>query len=739
MRIRSSFTAPQFNVGAIGRSYGQSVQAKNAAFSASTAILTGVARLYDTYQQDKTERELQAFRLQSTMGESAFVEQYGAKDRFTAEEVGKFLVEEDIQGSGIKLTEPYMSDNGDVGERPRKDIPAYEVYPKMYKAFMDKSIPLWGEGITNDDARAQTIATTRTVLKTKVLKNHLDAVAQQKRAMRTEVDVNVKHLTDKGNYDLARTMIQSSTVLTPTEKTKKLDALDVREETDLYDNTMAQGDIGRLAQMSKTLALPPEAYAEGGGKLSSPTRRSYKRYIDATVSRLSAEKNATNAARISAARSRITEATAQFKKGHPPDLKYLQDHSAILYASGKPIDMLHLQRLEEAMVQGEAYQFIQMHDSPTSEAKIDQVLADNVGFVRNIPELKANLQQANEAKQQALNHDAVAHAQQFYSIPRFNAANMHVGGPENSLVQAKQTEQFIRTKYNRPNEYLSKLGWDDLRTTYEEQDLQQKMKILQSVSTVMGDKTETFWESGYKHDAGPMVVIGSIANEHPTGARMALQGLDYMKGKHGEPAVVLPKDLDGAARELLSTMFADPEVAAQRLTAVKGAYAYMSYHEDSGLVGEAVNEDLLKRAILTTTKGKIEYGDRVFEAPDLKTNDVQFERKIKNVSATHWDREGGFVDYPSKKVKQDLDDGKLSFDRVGTGKYIIVNSDNEPLRSKLTNQAYIFDYHKQIFTVDQENAQKNIKAYRDSIVDPDARSNRRQKRMDSFMGIGGSL
>ena len=213
---------------------------------------------------------------------------------------------------------------------------------------------------------------------------------------------------------------------------------------------------------------------------------------------------------------------------------------------------------------------------------------------------------------------------------------------------------------------------------------------------------------------------------------MVLQGQQYIQNK----TVKLPKDLDVEIREALTTMFGDSEVAAQRVSAVKSAYAYLSFQDTGVSESDSVDPDLVERAILNTTKGAIEYGDRVFEAPNISTNEKTFSRTIKSISATHWDREGGFVDFPSKKVKEALDNGDLSFIRMGAGKYAIVNSNGEPLVSKLTNDVYVFDFNKEIYTVNEETAEKNNEAYLKKLVDPNYLDERRKTRLRRSIRTG---
>ena len=736
MRVRSVYTAPQFNVQTISQQFAQARQTEQAAFSFGATAVSAVMRIQNKYQQRKNELELQQFKHQAALGESAFIRQYGTKRVFTADDVSNILSPEEIERKGINIFEPYVSEEGVAGERPRQDIPAYEVYPDMYDTFMKKNLPIWGKTITDDRVRVLTLATQNKMLESKSLKQYLDAVAAQERVMRSEVTVNVQQLTDKGHYDLARDSVSSSSVLEPGEKSKLLNNIDVREETDAYDNIMSQEDLGALEVISSKLSKDFEEYKDEDGKLSKPAKRTYKLRVDATIDRIVREKQAVNKARVSVVRTQIRDAISDIKQGHFPDINFLKDRRAILYASNTPMDQYLLQQLEEASQFGTTYKQINMVDYHTGDSVIDQVLAGNAGLVTNTSKFEADLREANEKKQRALQHDAVGHTRKHYKIPSFNVNGIYeVDNPDNTLVQAKQTAAFIENTYNITDAYLSKAEWGVLKNAYEDMGLNQKLSTLQTISSVMGSETERFYESGYKHEAGPMVVVGSIANDHPEGARMVLQGQEYIKDK----TVALPKDLDIEAREVLTTMFGDPEVASQRLSAVKAAYAYLTYSEHGVATPDVTDRDLLKRAVLNTTKGKIEYGGTVFEAPDSQVNEQAFERKIKSISAKHWDLEGGFVDYPSKRVKEDLDDGKLSFVRTGSGKYAIVNEEGAPLVSARTNDVYIFDYNKDVYNVDQEKAFKNYEAYLESLTDPDILADKRQKRLDNFMRIGGSL
>lgn len=738
MKIRSSYRAPQQSVSDIGMLHRQRSQADTAQYSALSDIALEALHLNKVREHYKTERETQEFRLQSAVSERSFTEIYGTKSTLTSDEVSKFIGPEEIGKRGIRLTESYTTEDGMVSERPRQDIPAHEVYPVMYKSFMQKNIPVWGAQISDDMARDRSVSTKLAMMQPKFLKASIDAIATQRKLTRNAVGLDVDQLLTKGMYEAARNRILSSAVLSPTERKRQITAVDKRQETDGYANLITQGDVGKLQVALDTLSMDFSSYQDRDGTLSAPERTTHWGALNRRLVGVNREQDVTNRGRLAVARQEVQTEVTNIEQGMFPDTDWLRDRETIIFASGTPQDLQLLQKVANAKYYGTTFLQINTESHLTSQARIDQVLSDNAGVIPNIAALEKRLRRANDNKQQALDHDAVGHGRKFSAIPPFNPATMtDTERPDNTFIAAKRTAVAMKIKFGVNNAFFSRSDWATFSQTFDGADMEGKAAILAAATTVFRGDTERFFESGLSKDAGPMAVAGIIAAENPIGARVVLQGQGMLKSKDFRA----PTDFSVAAGEVLKQAFGDPDVSAQRLSAVRAAYVYLAYQEE-GLdnATQVTDTKILKAAIAATTKGIIEYNGVAIELPGIKETKRTFENTIEEISSQHWEREGGFIGVTGKQVKEGLDEETMTLRRAGAGKYNIIGPDGRAVFSKATGDVYEFDYNADLFTMSEAAALEKDDKYRAGLVDPGELAKKQQKRIDHFnrgMGFGG--
>lgn len=739
MQVRTSFRAPQYDVSQFARLHSRRKAAESAKFALAGTIVKGLAQIKTVTDSYRDEKELQDFRVQSTLAESSFMQNYGNKVTFTSDEVLEVLSPESAETMGLRLTEKYTTDDGAIAERPRQDIPKYEVFPSMYMDYMNKNIPIWAESITDDRQRQMAVGQAELLMQPKAIRIASEAVASQRNTMRQSVDLDVQKLKDRGEFDAAHNRIESAIVLTKEEKKAKRMALYKDEEKGFYANLRSVGNMDDMVPALNKLSLPHEEYVKQDGKLSEVEKNTQKSYMQREIDSVDRVKRTENKARLTETRRQARKAAEEAFHGTPRSIEQVRDLMTVLYASGEPTDYGIIKELQTAQHFAGTAQRMNMTGVRPGDAIMDLEMAHIAKTAVNPAAIKKKLMAETDRKARALRDDPVNFGRQFYPIPRFNPNGIfNAEKPGAAFIAAQRTEIEMMRAYDVTDAFLSKSDWYDFRQFYDTLSLSEKTAVLNEAVTVFGEDTERFFESGIGKDAGPMAVVGMISAENMEGAKIVLQGQQLQTGGPDgkSPPVRIPKDFDSAARDRLGGAFGSADISAQRLSAVRAAYAFYA-HQEYGLGGtdlETADEKILDKALAATTKGIIEYNNAVFEAPSIDVNARDFTRYIENLSYKHWDREGGFVGITSKQVKKGLDDGTFTFRRVGSGKYNIVTQDGLPLESGANpGSAFVFDYNSDPYTVDEAMAHEKDDAYRDDLVNPDKMARQRDKRINQFM------
>lgn len=238
---------PRITVGVqqLGR---QSPEAIISAGRAVSGAISSLAAPFEQYQSRKDESQEREARLAMSNSMVEFENKYGGRDFYSADEIPS-----DIE---VRRTEKVAQADGTVLETARAQIPAYEVYPSLYRKFASSSNEAASSLIDNEKLRKQWSTENTIRANTGYSNRAVAANAKQEEFVQKQLASQIQNTIDGGDYNGAKILAEDiadenlrATTIKVIDRTRELDYADSLllggAETD-EDLVAIEAEINRL-------------------------------------------------------------------------------------------------------------------------------------------------------------------------------------------------------------------------------------------------------------------------------------------------------------------------------------------------------------------------------------------------------------------------------------------------------------------------------------------------------------
>lgn len=172
------------------------------------------------------------------------------KEYYTADEVP-----EAIQ---LRRTDQVVDADGNVTEVTRSQIPAYEVFPNMYKHEMDSAISAYGAGIDNARVREMWSGIQTNKAGVQYIASQAAAFKAQKDQIRLAQENNINRAVMSGDMDMVRSLISEFNGTTEEKKMLTQKATH-QHEINVISNAIATGDVTEMERAIDYYSNPKNA------------------------------------------------------------------------------------------------------------------------------------------------------------------------------------------------------------------------------------------------------------------------------------------------------------------------------------------------------------------------------------------------------------------------------------------------------------------------------------------------
>lgn len=657
------------------------------AFAISEAININTGALqkaYALYDERRTLIETEERSLNVQKRITRLQKDLANKRYFSAEEVP-----DEIE---VRRTELVVDEHGVVSEVPRKQIPAYEVSPSIYRQVVSNIIEAEAEGITNKNARREWLNAQKETLNKSYAQLSLDSIAAQQDQIHTRQRLNIEEAWESGNFTLARELI-SGLLASEEEKQELRNQTDIRQELDRYREDMATDDLEAL--YSDLEFLQAEDYK---GHLSQETRLQFVNAIKGHISTLSDQGAAAAKVERALLLNKVERTIDNLNRGINISPSFIVDlgRKLSVYADD-PTAAVKLERLNYASKAApDVRKFMRQPAhvrqrvlNQYDKAQKDDIAADHF----------YNLQQAHERQLALERNDAISAALHTGAISSKDFKPLDYNKLGESLQARIPVAEQSFQQTGRFTGFLTEAEAFELAGRIEQMDLNQQVQLMAQIEEGLGDQAPYLYEQLKLKQASPVfAAAGQAAVE---GDRVAadtiLRGHRFLATKEGSNAIQpIQTDMrEHLAEQLQGAYENDPQRYDSVGAAFRAAYAWLAYQERD----YTWNDNIADKALRMATGGLVEFAGRRIELPDRTMSGQHFKSWIRGLHHSAIGLMGEPHGWTRKQLLDRIKDEDIELRNVGHGAYLVIQ-DGQPVRQK-TGDMFIFYYDKDLPTVEQ--------------------------------------
>lgn len=346
---------PAVNIGVQSLGRVEPNQTANIAASALNQ-LAGMAGQWKKERDDSQAREA---GLAMSKSMSDFHDKYTGKEYYTPDEIP-----EDIE---VRRFDVQVGPDGEQFEVPRENIPAYEVYPKLYQKFSEANATASSAMIDDENVRNEWMLNAKGAITAGYTNAVIDSNEQQDRYLAKQLAGQIDNELANQKYGVAAALAQD--IKDPTVRQAALDNIAFKQEDDFYVNLMLAGadDPKALNEMQAAVAFLKDENSPS--KLSPSQRLARVNALESGIDRQIAAQEAVAAE----ARQQITsDAWLQIDAG---DLRIDEHFVQGMFDDGI-INGSTMTSMKRAIIQGRKDQI----DQQAVAADLDRVAAGGYGI-----------------------------------------------------------------------------------------------------------------------------------------------------------------------------------------------------------------------------------------------------------------------------------------------------------------------------------------------------------------------
>lgn len=212
----------------------------------AAGALSHLADVGMAWKKDRDDSQQREAGLAMSKSMSEFHDKYTGKDYYTPDEIP-----DDIE---VRRVDNQVGPDGETIEVPRENIPAYEVYPKLYQKFAEANAAASAGMIDDETVREEWMLNTKGTITAGYTNAVIDSNEQQDRYLAKQLAGQIENELNNQKYGVAAALAQD--IKDPVAKQAVMDQIAFKQEDDYYVNLMLAGadDPKALDEMQVAIA-----------------------------------------------------------------------------------------------------------------------------------------------------------------------------------------------------------------------------------------------------------------------------------------------------------------------------------------------------------------------------------------------------------------------------------------------------------------------------------------------------
>jgi len=661
---------PQFQstqVQSLGRAssgaVGRVAAAKSGAGSAKSALLNHMAKVSGEFIRRDEKAKFDAGLARSNISESQFIEKEGAKEFYTADE---------LQGrvdNSVRLNDKEADADGNEINVPRKQIPAYEVYPQLLRNKLQGDMEAIAGTIPNPidrqafiESRSQRNAQLNT-------STGLKAANDQYLYLRNETDARIKQAISNGDIQTAD-FLASTFDGTEFEIKERLarnkQGLEVWNADELIRISQpVPEDIAAIKNMISY--LQDDNYREKGGPLPERKNLDLQNRLRSRLGSLQAGFTSGQKVYKEEIRQKAQDMIANMNDGTLFDSETVEEMRGRL----KDVD---LRALEIDVRRAEKIApFVDfMYRNPVMDhiPMINELMGKDDSSESRV--LRRNLLTVSYRVAERISKDVTGlYQERVGSSPNPNQPGFFA----KSLQSSREAAALYKIKALP----LSDLVASQYAKQFKFKTIGEKQDFIKRVINDIPEKADrdALFTQIDKKNAGNLNVYADIIERGEEGVIKAIS--EGKKLRSDKRLDLIPKNTDALINVELAGVFKLNTELQQYREAVKDYYAKIANDEGAFNAG-ATDPDDLQDAIEIVVGNIVDYDGRKFLLPNNELDADGFESWLDDLSYEYIDDLGGAAGRDAKFVLQAIRDGEFTLHPSLTrGEYLIQDADGNYL------------------------------------------------------------
>lgn len=639
------------STGAVGRV----AAARSGAGSAKSALLNHMAKVSSEFIRRDEKAKFDAGLSRSNISESQFIEKEGAKEFYSADE---------LQGrvdDSVRLNDKETDADGNEITVPRKQIPAYEVYPQLLRNKLQGDMEAIAGTIPNPidrqafiESRSQRNAQLNT-------STGLKAANEQYNYLRNESDVRRKQAILNGDIQTANflaTSFDGTEFEIKDRLVQNQQGLEVWNADELIRISQpVPEDVSAIKNMINY--LQDDNYREKGGPLPERKNIDLQNRLRSRLGSLQASLTSGRKVYTAEIRRRGRDMISDMKNGILFDSESVGRMRGQLKGVGLDVLDIEVRRAEKiSPVIDALYKMPVMDHLPMIDKMMGKDDSSDAEFLRReLIIISRNIQER-------INKDATG----LYQERMSDSPNPNQPG---FLSKSLKSSREASALYNIKAQPLSDLAASQFSRQFKFATISEKQNFIESVLSEVPEKADrdALFTQIDKKNAGNLNVYADIIERDEQEVIKAIS--EGKKLRNDKVLGLVPKDSDALINVELAGVFKLNTELQQYREAVKDYYAKLA-NDESEFNAESADPEKLSDAIKIVVGNIVEYDDRKFLLPNNELDANSFEDWIDDLDSQYIDDLGGVAGRDAKFVLQAVRDGDFTLHSSLTrGEYLV--------------------------------------------------------------------
>lgn len=253
---------------------------REAAAVSGIALQAGAAfdQMRAEMNADKKRQQEREAGLQMSRAMVRFEEQYGGRDSYSPDEIPNTIE--------VRRTEKVATEDGTVVEEPRQSIPAYEVFPELYRKFASNFAESAASGIDDETARSEFMANAESQINNQYVGRLRQSRQQQEQYITKQLTASINEAVSNGQFGVGLALAED--IQDPNVKQQTVQQIKVAQETSYYDSLAlrAGDDPSSIPELENAIAELRDT--EQPSNLTNAQRLAKAKTLETAVTRASA-------------------------------------------------------------------------------------------------------------------------------------------------------------------------------------------------------------------------------------------------------------------------------------------------------------------------------------------------------------------------------------------------------------------------------------------------------------------